>query len=77
MNKIQIVLRTLLLIVSALIINTTAFAEPNNLSQLKMIVKKYHDTGAYQQELTKVINTARHDIAEYVRFNNRQSHLQN
>ena len=50
---------TFFVLVFAVLLNKASFAEPLNVSQLKKEIQVYHDSGAYQQELTQVIDQAR------------------
>lgn len=55
MKKNQRLIITCFSLLLALFLSPTSFAEPANLSLLKQKVEAYHDSGAYQKELTNVI----------------------
>jgi len=57
MNK-RMLTKSLFVATSLLFINTTSFAEPQNLDQLKIEIQSYHDTGAYDKELSEVAKHA-------------------
>ena len=58
MNKLKTTTHALFAIVCALTIHSKSFAEPANLAQLKTEIKAYHDSGAYQKELSQIITPA-------------------
>ena len=72
MNKIQVVANTLFVMACALLINTKSFAEPANLSQLKIEVQTYHDSGVYQKELAQAITSARDYLDHRAVMNNQR-----
>ena len=56
--------RYTLLLFSVFTLQHAVFAEPPNLANLVKEVKAYHDKGAYQKDLSQVINNARDFINE-------------
>ena len=73
MNKFNASIHVFFSIACALIIQTKSYAEPANLSQLKETVKIYHDTGAYQKELSQVIAPARQYIIQRAKSNEKMT----
>ena len=59
MNK-RMLIKHILAVTSLLLITTTTplFAEPQNLDKLKIELRSYHDTGAYDKELAQVVKQA-------------------
>ncbi len=68
-KKTQVVANTLFAIMCAAFISTKSFAEPLNLTHHKAEVKKYHDSGEYQNELTSIITQATNYIKQRAKFN--------
>lgn len=62
---------------SALLFVSEAFSEPHNLGLLRKEAINYHDSGAYEQELTNVINDAHDYIVAQVDTNKISSHKKN
>jgi acid phosphatase len=62
--KLRYCLITNLIIALFLGLSTTGYSEPQNISLVKNEVKEYHDSGLYQQELNKVIQSAQQYILE-------------
>lgn len=58
MNKFKTTTHAFFAIVCAFVIHSKSFAEPTNLSQLKAEIRVYHDSGAYQKELSEAIAPA-------------------
>lgn len=65
----QLVTQTLLSLVLAFSFLTPSYSEPENLGLLTQKIKKYHDSGRYQQELTQAIEEARGYIIEQAKAN--------
>lgn len=57
MNKAKLII-SLFAVISLFFIIPPSFAEPQNLDQLKTELQSYHDTGAYEKELTQVVKQA-------------------
>ena len=74
MKKSSMFINTFSAFICAILINTTTFAEPTNLSLLKERVKIYHDSGAYLKELTEVITRAQAFIINRVEMNTHTGH---
>ena len=55
-------------------INTTLFAEPQNLDALKAELQSYHNTGAYEKELNQVVQQAETYINTKVEANKKAEH---
>ena len=66
----------LLTAVFAVCFNYTALAETQNLSLLKEEIKTYHNSGAYQKEISKVIIHAHDYILRRTKKNNLSAHPQ-
>lgn len=71
MNILKATSHALIAFACAFALQSKSFAEPANLSHLKAEVQAYHDSGAYQKELTKVISTARQYIDQRTATNKR------
>lgn len=65
----QWISRLLLIIGSTALVHPLVFAEPPNLSLVKKEVEIYHDSGAYDHELSAVIAQAQGYMMEQVRAN--------
>jgi len=74
MKKNQLVISMFFTVVLSVFLNTTAFSEPANLSLLAKEVKAYHDSGAYEKELTDAILRARQFIADKATLNAQSAH---
>lgn len=57
-----------ILILVCLFLTSVAFAEPPNLSLFKKELQIYHDSGLYEQELTRVLNKARLHIFQQLKL---------
>lgn len=73
MNKFNTTAHVLFSITCALIIQSKSYAEPANLSQLKETIKTYHDSGAYQKELSEAIAPASRYIVERAELNDKSA----
>lgn len=60
-NKVKVITQLFFSLACALVIQSKSYAEPVNLSQLKAEIKHYHDSGAYQKELS-------HEVAAATRY---------
>ncbi len=58
------------------IFSTPSFSEPPNLSLVKNEVKKYHDSGLYEKELSDVIKKAQTYITSQVLLNRQEKNPQ-
>jgi acid phosphatase len=65
----KIIFKTIMTLGSILLFFSSAFSEPSNLGLLKTEVINYHDSGAYEKELTDVISKAHHYIVAQVDIN--------
>ena len=75
MMKINLsVIHTFCAIACALLLNNASFAEPANLALLRQEVQTYHDSGAYDKELTNVITRAKSFIIKRAAFNAHTTH---
>lgn len=61
MNKFKMLTQLFFSIACSLVIQSKSCAEPVNLSQLKIEIKQYHDSGTYEKELS-------HEITEATRY---------
>ena len=61
MKKNLMIIHTLFAVIFAIFLSKTSFAEPTNLGLLIEEVQVYHDSGAYQKEVSHVIAQA-HDF---------------
>ncbi len=55
MNKLRTATHAFIAVACALFIHSKSIAEPANLSQLKTEIRAYHDSGAYQREVTATL----------------------
>lgn len=62
-----------LLAASLFFINTSSFAEPQNLDKLKTEIRNYHDSGAYNKELSAVAKQAQAYINAKAEANEKSS----
>lgn len=69
MRKNLLTLNTFFALVCAIFLNKPSFAEPANLGQLVQELQTYHDSGAYQKELTEAISRANAFILHRVEAN--------
>ena len=74
MKRNQRVISMFFVVIFSIFSNTAAFSEPANLSLLVQEIKAYHDSGAYQKELTEAIMPARNYIADRAKANAQSSH---
>lgn len=58
MSKFKTMTHLFFAITCVLIVHSKSFAEPANLTVLKQSVREYHDSGAYQQELARILASA-------------------
>ena len=69
MNKFNVTTQVFFSIACALVIQSKSYAEPVNLSQLKTEVRAYHDSGAYEKELSHAITPATRFIIQRAKAN--------
>lgn len=69
MNAFKTTTHVLFAVACALGIQSKSFAEPANLSKLKTELKAYHDSGAYENELSQVILPAKSFIIHRAKAN--------
>ena len=69
MNKFNVTAHILFSITCAFVIQSKTYAEPANLSQLKTVIKSYHDSGDYQKELSQAITPAKRFIIQRAELN--------
>lgn len=69
MNTLKTTTHVLIAFACAVAIQSKSFAEPANLAHHKTEVQAYHDSGAYQKELTQVITHARQYIDQRINAN--------
>lgn len=69
MNTFKATAHALIAFACAFALHSKSFAEPVNLAHHKADVQAYHDSGAYQAELTTVINHARRYIDKRIATN--------
>ncbi len=62
-------------LVLPLFVCLTGWSEPPNLGLLKKNIIQYHDSGAYQQELTQVINKAHQYLIQQANASEKQKKL--
>ena len=73
-KKNQVMLNTFFAIICAIFISKTSFAEPANLTRLTEEIQVYHNSGAYQKELTATLDRAHHFVVNRVNLNNHHTH---
>lgn len=73
-KKNQIILNSFFAIICAIFLSKTSFAEPQNLTTLIEEIQTYHDSGAYQKELTHVITHAGHYVTKRAEANAHSAH---
>ena len=64
MNAFKLTTHLFFSMVCVVLIHSTSYAEPANLNQLKTTIKRYHDSGTYQKELTQAIASARRYVVQ-------------
>ncbi|MCX7117079.1 MAG: HAD family acid phosphatase [Legionellales bacterium] len=74
MNKKRQFINTFFALLCVVVFNKSTFAEPPNLSLLMDQIRKYHDTGAYQKELTHVIIQADDEMTQRANTNAHSAH---
>ncbi|MDR3501087.1 MAG: HAD family acid phosphatase [Legionella sp.] len=62
---------------TGLTVATPTYAEPPNLTCVKNELKKYHDSGRYEKDLTQVIEKAQHYINQQARINKKRTNPKN
>ncbi len=72
MNSFKVAINLCFALLCSVIVQSKSFAEPQNIGELKKILKVYHDSGAYDKEIQQVIASAKHDIIKQVRMNQLQ-----
>jgi predicted secreted acid phosphatase len=75
-ERLTVLSRILVTLGLTLIFSTPIYSEPPNLGLLKKDVVNYHDTGLYQQELTKKIKQAQQYIIQQSLANQQNKHRQ-
>jgi len=68
MNK-RILMHSFFIVTTLAFFCTKSFAEPQNIGLLRKELRKYHDTGAYDKEVMKVVKEADAFIASRVKAN--------
>lgn len=71
MNKLKTATHAFIAVSCALFIHSKSFAEPANLSHLKTEIIAYHDSGAYEKEVTKALAPATRYIIERAKANDK------
>lgn len=72
-NKLSLIALAFSTVIS---VSLPSYAEPTNLTLLKNELKKYHDSGDYQNDLTQVVVEAQRYIAEQVLINQKRKNPQ-
>lgn len=67
---------TTFVFILTLLTSILTYAEPPNLTLIKNELKKYHDSGHYEQELTQVVNTAQQYITQQALINQKRKQPQ-
>ncbi len=73
MNTFKVSTHVFFAIACAFAVHSKSFAEPANLSQLKTEMKAYHESGAYQKELSQAIAPATRYIIERAKSNEKRA----
>lgn len=74
MNKSKVITHVFFSLACAFVIHTKSYAEPANLSHLKTTIMNYHDSGAYQKELSEAITPATRYIIQRANANKKSNH---
>lgn len=69
--------KTIITLSSVLLFSSQVFSEPTNLGQAKTEAINYHDSGAYEKELTAVIGDAHRYIVNQATLNNQNTTKKN
>lgn len=71
MNTLKTATHAFITVACALAIHSKSFAEPANLSQLKAEIKAYHDSGAYEKEVSETLDPAVQYIIQRAKANDK------